>query len=33
MGSDINDINNDGLEDIYVLDGVEDPVRRSSCLL
>lgn len=29
MGSDINDINNDGLEDIYVVDmAVEDPVRQ-----
>ena len=29
MGSDINDINNDGQEDIYVVDmAVEDPVRQ-----
>lgn len=29
MGSDINDINNDGLEDIYVVDmAVENPVRQ-----
>lgn len=29
MGSDISDINNDGLEDIYVVDmAVEDPVRQ-----
>ena len=29
MGSDINDLNNDGLEDIYVVDmAVEDPVRQ-----
>jgi enediyne biosynthesis protein E4 len=29
MGSDISDLNNDGLEDIYVVDmAVEDPVRQ-----
>lgn len=29
MGSDIGDVNNDGLEDIYVVDmAVEDPVRQ-----
>lgn len=29
MGSDINDLNNDGLEDIFVVDmAVEDPVRQ-----
>ena len=29
MGSDINDLNNDGLEDIYVVDmAVEDPIRQ-----
>ena len=29
MGTDISDLNNDGLEDIYVVDmAVEDPVRQ-----